>query len=1219
MKSYILMLTVLLFSSAAFAAKVDTPKFTPAAGTYNATQSVSITVLVSTATIRYTTDGSAPSTTRGTIYTAPVTVSSTATLKAIAYASGYSTSDVGTALYTLNLLYAATPTFSVAAGTYATAQSVTLSTTTTGASINYTTDGTTPSATVGTLYTGAISVSANTTINAIAFKTGIMPSTVASAAYTIKTAVPTFTPAAGTYSTVQSVTLASATTGASIRYTTDGTTPTASAGNVYSSAIAVNATTTIKAIAYKTGMNDSDVSSATYTINLLTVGAPSFSPVAGTYASAQSVAISSATTGASIRYTTDGTTPTSSTGTVYSSAVTVSSNTTLKAIAYKSGMLDSNVTTAAYNIQVAAPAFSPVAGTFSTAQSVTLASTTTGATIRYTTDGSTPTASTGTIYSAAIAVNATTTIKAIAYKTGMNDSDVSSATYTINLLTVADPSFTPAAGTYTSAQSVAITSNTTGATIRYTTDGTTPTASNGTVYSSAVTVNSNTTLKAIATKSGMLDSNVASAAYTIKVATPVITPSAGTYNTVQSVSLSTTTVGATIRYTTDGSTPTSSNGNVYSTAFEVGATATVKAMAYKSGLTDSDVATATFTINLLTVETPSFTPAAGTYTGDQSVEISSATSGATIRFTTDGTTPSASAGTIYTGAVTVSANETLKAIAYKSGMLDSGVSTAVYAIRVATPAFSPIPGTFTTIQNITITTTTSGATIYYTTDGSTPSASSTVYTTPVTLASTATIKAIAIKTGLTNSIILSGTFNIQLVTVATPTFTPAGGTFNNDQSVTIASATAGASIRYTTDGTLPTATTGTVYSAAVTLSATTNLKAIAYKDGLLDSGVASDNYVLKCATPSFNPPASNIDRPQRITISESTTGTVVRYTTDGSEPTQATGIIYSTPVQVNTGQTLKAIAFKTGYTNSDTGVAAYTLTSPDTDGDGVVDPEDEYPTDPTRAFNTFMPATGNGTVAFEDLWPAKGDYDMNDVVVDYSFKTVTNGANQLVETFATFVLRASGAALHNGFGFQFANSIIPSSAITVTGSDLTQHYITLAENGLEANQAKPVVIVFDNAFDLFANPLSGSGFNTTPGANYVQPTTINIHIVYTPNTYSAEALDLEHFNPFIIVNMVRGKEVHLPDYAPTSLADMSLFGTLEDNSNPAQGRYYRTSNNAPWALSLYENFDYPIEKASILKAYLHFADWVQSAGTQYPDWYKNLPGYRSASMIYQKK
>jgi hypothetical protein len=86
-----------------------------------------------------------------------------------------------------------------------------------------------------------------------------------------------------------------------------------------------------------------------------TVSAPAFSPGGGTYSSAQTVTISTSTSGASIRYTTNGSTPTATTGTVYTSPILVSTTTTVKAIAYKSGSTNSSVTTATYTIGSVAP------------------------------------------------------------------------------------------------------------------------------------------------------------------------------------------------------------------------------------------------------------------------------------------------------------------------------------------------------------------------------------------------------------------------------------------------------------------------------------------------------------------------------------------------------------------------------------------------------------------------------------------------------------------------------------------------------------------------------------------------------------------------------------------------------------------------------------------------------------------------------------------------
>ncbi|HTQ30001.1 MAG TPA: chondroitinase-B domain-containing protein [Opitutaceae bacterium] len=97
-------------------------------------------------------------------------------------------------------------------------------------------------------------------------------------------------------------------------------------------------------------------------------------------------------------------------------------------------------------------------------------------------------------------------------------------------------------------------------------------------------------------------------------------------------------------------------------------------------LTSTDVGPAADVGTTPQASAPGFIPAAGTYTGAQSVTITAA-GGATIRYTTDGSTPSETAGTVYSGPVSISANATLKALAYAAGYTDSAVSSAVYTIQ----------------------------------------------------------------------------------------------------------------------------------------------------------------------------------------------------------------------------------------------------------------------------------------------------------------------------------------------------------------------------------------------------------------------------------------------------------------------------------------------------------------------------------------------------------
>ncbi|HXA15059.1 MAG TPA: glycoside hydrolase family 88 protein, partial [Opitutaceae bacterium] len=258
----------------ASAGAVATPAFSPGGGTFSSAQTVTISTTTGGASIRYTLDGSTPSETTGTLYSVPVTISSTATLKAIAYESGFTDSTISSATYTIGTGggTVATPTFNPSGGTFSSAQTVRIATTTGGASIRYTLDGSTPSATVGTLYSGPISISGTATLRAVAFESGFTDSAIASATYTIGTgggtvAMPTLSPGGGTYSSVQTVTISTTTSGASIRYTLDGSTPSETAGTLYSGPVNISSTETLKAVAYESGMTDSTVVSASYTIS----------------------------------------------------------------------------------------------------------------------------------------------------------------------------------------------------------------------------------------------------------------------------------------------------------------------------------------------------------------------------------------------------------------------------------------------------------------------------------------------------------------------------------------------------------------------------------------------------------------------------------------------------------------------------------------------------------------------------------------------------------------------------------------------------------------------------------------------------------------------------------------------------------------------------------------------------------------------------------------
>ena len=250
------------------------------------------------------------------------------------------------------------------------------------------------------------------------------------------------------------------------------------------------------------------------------------------------------------------------------------------------------------------------------------------------------------------------------------------------------------------------------------------------------------------------------------------------------------------------------------------------------------------------------------------------------------------------------------------------------------------------------------------------------------------------------------------------------------------------------------------------------------------------------------------------------------------------------------------------------------------------------------------------------MWPWKGDYDFNDLVISYDFDVTKNSQEFIEHIKATFKIFAFGASFNNGFGFSFPG-VSSSDIVSASGSILKSNsIINVLGSGLEAGQQHATVIVSDDLYDIMPHPGMGTGVNTEILSPYVEPVSVEINMDFAPGAVTFNQLDIGNFNPFLIVNQVRGIEVHLPGYEPTDLADVSIIGTGEDSGNLDPSKYYKTRNNLPWAINIPAVFDYPIEKADITFVHVHFAQWAESDGIDYPDWYKDLPGYRNQSLIY---
>ena len=343
-----------------------------------------------------------------------------------------------------------------------------------------------------------------------------------------------------------------------------------------------------------------------------------------------------------------------------------------------------------------------------------------------------------------------------------------------------------------------------------------------------------------------------------KVGTPSIGGTELFLNSTE-VNISCDTDDANIQYSTnDGVT-----WNNYVNSFIINETTTVKAKATKSGLTDSEVASKTFT-KITPMSVAEARAAIDAASGTEGVYVtgivceggSSLSSGALNYWISDDGTETdkfeiykgkgiggasfTSTNDVRVGDIVVVTGDIKK---YNSTYeFDSNSQLMSIIHKVIAPSFSPVAGAVAAGTTVTISTETDGATIYYTTDGSNPTTESSIYATPIIIDAAKTIKAFAVKDGCPNSDIASASYTIALP-VETPTFSVAAGTYYAAQSVTIATETDGATIYYTINGDEPT-TASTEYIGAINVNQDMTIKAIAVKDGMANSSVASSEYTI---------------------------------------------------------------------------------------------------------------------------------------------------------------------------------------------------------------------------------------------------------------------------------------------------------------------------------------------------------------------------------------
>jgi len=294
----------------------------------------------------------------------------------------------------------------------------------------------------------------------------------------------------------------------------------------------------------------------------------------------------------------------------------------------------------------------------------------------------------------------------------------------------------------------------------------------------------------------------------------------------------------------------------------------------------------------------------------------------------------------------------------------------------------------------------------------------------------------------------------------------------------------------------------------------------------------------------------------------------------------------------------------------------------DADNDGIADNDEDYPNDQYRAFNNWFPASGLGTLLFEDLWPNVGDYDLNDLVVDYRFNTVTDALAEVVEIKYTFIIRAVGATRKNGFAFQL-DDLDVSRITRVTGAKPNAiPGVALNANGTESGQEKTNIIVVGDVKSGFSLPSAAAFVNVNLNDPVWTKDTINLVVTFKENgalppggAIKYTELTPSKFNPYMIIEQERGKEVHLAGREPSDKMNTSYFGQGQDDSSENDNKYFVTANNLPWALNIYSSLPNLVESTDFTQGFVHFSSWAQSGGTQFADWYLDIAGYRNNSLL----
>ncbi len=535
---------------------------------------------------------------------------------------------------------------------------------------------------------------------------------------------PEISPVSGSYSNAVTLAITSKTTNTLFRYTLDGSDPSPLSTSTTGNLDLDRGPLSVRLRGYSADFGTSVALSNRYSFFV----APAVMlPAGGSFTNDTLVSISGETKSADLRFTTDGSVPVIDSKKWETTTATISSNVTLRVRGFRTGFDPSTILSNRFDFIVSPLLISLPGGVFKNEVNIVVKTLTDSADLRYTLDGTEPTEQ-SLKWKDGLLVNGPLKVKGI--KSGYTSSASISNLFR---LVVADPTVVASSFSSSNAITVGISSETTGAALLYTLDGTDP-ATNGptsmALVGSKLVLDRNGPLKIRGFKEGFESSAIFSTNVVLKVATPVTTPgSTNSFNPL-SVTLTDGTDQARVYWTIDGKDPTELNGTLFvaGAPIELATSGVFKARAYRSNFVPSEISSADFRFHFAT---PKFETAGGTNVNEITFAVASETLGLGLYYTTDGKDPT-KASLPYVGLTTLTTSAVVKVVGIRDGFTSSSIISADFWVKAPKPTMSPSSGYFPNGALVTLglSLARADAQIRYTLDGSDPNANSVLYSAP---------------------------------------------------------------------------------------------------------------------------------------------------------------------------------------------------------------------------------------------------------------------------------------------------------------------------------------------------------------------------------------------------------------------------------------------------------------------------------------------------------